>query len=211
MNYKARLMPTLIVSAFCMRCATTQQGMVLSDTPLVTIHCVYTGTNRHLNKSEVECTLVNQGDSPARVHFKKASLEDPFAEIQPIDVQKIKKQEFLENVAVILGVIVIIGILVAVATKNKSAYIPQVHIYVPNSAAGSSKQPVSQAVSTEKRPIYDTIELPGHRSATLIFAVKHGLKKPQTLVLELDGEILLVRVPIKAPFGQSTGRSNFDY
>ncbi len=138
-------------------------------------------------------------------------MDDPSARIKPIDAGEIRKKEILETAVIILGAIVIIGIIVAIAENNKSFFIPQINFSTPAPTTNVNPPP-SKIVITEHQALTHAIEIPPYGSAKLLFAVEHGVKRPEVLILELSGsEVKPVKVPIKAPFGKSTGRSNFDY
>jgi hypothetical protein len=208
MNHKAGLLASLIVSGLCLQCVTPKTGMELDKGTNVFIECKYINMNRTGGMSEVECIIENNGNNPEIIGFEKISLSDPHSTVIPVDANKIRKGQALQTVIVVLGVVVILGALVALASKGKSSYIPSVHVSIPDTP------PAARTVTTEvdsRKPFsIDTIQIAAHGSANLAFKIKHETIRPKALVLQLRGvEQNSIEVPIKDTFRKS--RSNFDY
>jgi hypothetical protein len=206
MNYKVRVLPFLTVSALGMRCATTQTALRVSETPPVKIECRYAEPNKLNRKSEIDCTLVNQGDAPAQIRIQAANFEDPDAKILPVDISRVQRGNSLETLGVAIGVIVIIGVIVALAASSKSGYMPNLKLPLPES---SSPPPKRSLIADDQRNVFPrAFELPGRGSVLLILAVEHGIRRPKTFLLKLDGAAKPVEVPIKSRFSER-GRTDF--
>jgi hypothetical protein len=208
MNHGARLLPSLLISTICLQCVTPKAGTPLSKEKNILVGCKYVSFGRNLMESDVECAIQNEGSSPATVRFHEISVNDPASTIVPVDVSKIPNYEVLKTIVVILGVVVIIGAIVALSTK--SSYIGPVHVGVPDPPI--PRTTVKRSSGTSTATFYDSVVIPPYRPIVLAFKVRHGLKRPDALMLylhELPDEF--IKVPIEGHLNAGGSRSNFDY
>jgi hypothetical protein len=208
MNHGARLLPSILISTICLQCVTPKAGTPLSKEKNLQIGCKYVSFGRNLMKSDVECSIQNEGSSPATVRFQEISVSDPASTIVPVDVSKIPNYEALKAIVVILGVVVVIGAIVALSTKSN--YIGHVHVGVPDPPI--PRTTVKRSSGTSSATFYDSAVIPPYRSIVLAFKVKHGAKRPDALMLylhETPGDF--IRVPIEGHLNTGGSRSNFDY
>ncbi len=205
MHPKPRFMPLLLISVLCSQCASSNRQLAINESPLVLMDCIYNDPQTAQNTSEMECSLKNQGHTPARLKFNKVSLEDPDAELVPIDSSKLRTDQLLQNIVVILGVILFVAVIIAIASDAKN--IPDVHLAIP-----SSPSTKTYAYQSQKTPSIEIVEIPAYNSAKLLFSTQHGDQRPSTLVLHLENDRSekVFRVPVEAPYSQASKRSNFD-
>jgi hypothetical protein len=193
-----------------MQCVTPKTGIVLDKRKDLLIECKYINRSRVIGISEVECIIENNGTYPETIVFEKVSLSEPDSTIIPVDANKFRTEEALRTVVVVLGVVLIIGALVVWASKSKSRHVPSVHVNIPYTH--SVPRALAQEDDSRKTFSLDTIQIAAQGSASLVFKIKHGTIRPNTLVLQLGGiENTPVEVPIKETAFGPKGRSHFDY
>lgn len=208
MKQKARMLPSFLIFATCLQCVTSNAGTPLTQEKSVLIQCKYVSRSRTLIESDVECIIQNKGSLPAKIKFEKLAVSDPDSSIVPIDVTRISSYEAFQTIMIILGVVVVLGAIVLMASKSN--YIGNVHVGVPDSPLPRKTIKMSSGVS--EAVSVDVLEIPQYRSVVLAFKIKHRAKRPASLLIqlnELPGETL--SVPIQEYMKASGKSSDFDY